>query len=112
MIDLEPSITLKFKKLIDRPGSLRSLGKLIRLEIEEQWLSHDVVELDFENETVASGSLFDEIAKLFWDHPKEEVKRRLQFKNIDPWDERLIVHLAKLRMEQQKARVHHEHLSP
>jgi hypothetical protein len=94
--------TLKFKTLLERPGSLRQIGAYIRDEIEKQWKMYEIVELDFENETVASGSLFDEIAKLFLKYPKEEVKKRLRFINIDPWDERLIVHLAKLRLERKK----------
>ncbi len=103
-------ITIKFKDLLNREGSLRQIGAIIRREITRQWQTFDVVELDFENETVASGSLFDEIAKLFNEYPKEEVKRRLRFKNIDPWDERLIVHLATLRLKTKKAVHHHEHL--
>jgi hypothetical protein len=95
-------ITFKFKQLVDRPGHLREIGKFIRSEIVAAWNDYDVVALDFENETVASGSLFDEIAKLFLEYPKEEVKRRLRFINIDPGDERLIVHLAKLRLAQKK----------
>jgi len=98
-----------FKTLLQRPGSLRVVGRAIREYVEELWQQNDVVEIDFENETVASGSLFDEIAKLFLEYPKEEVKRRLRFINIDPWDERLIVHLAKLRMERSKNLVVNEH---
>jgi hypothetical protein len=95
------TVTIRFKGLLDRPGSLRQIGEVIRKEIIRQWKTYDIVELDFENETVASGSLFDEIVKLFNDYPKDEVKRRLRFVNIDPWDERLIVHLAKLRLERK-----------
>ncbi|HHC25487.1 MAG TPA: hypothetical protein ENK58_08785 [Desulfobacterales bacterium] len=96
------NITFKFKDLLKRPGSLRQIGQMIRTEIVNQWANYEIVELDFENETVASGSLFDEIAKLFLEYPKEEVKRRLRLINIDPWDERLIVHLVKLRLDQRK----------
>lgn len=71
-------ITLQFKDLLKQPGSLRQIGRLIRDEVVEQWNLHGIVELDFENETIASGSLFDEIAKLFLEFPKEEVKRRLR----------------------------------
>ena len=99
---IEPKITLRFEDQVKRPGSMRFIGRAIREFVKDLWKKYDVVELDFENETVASGSLFDEIAKLFLEYPKEEVKRRLRFINIDPWDERLIVHLAKLRMERSK----------
>ncbi len=95
-------VSFRFKNLINRPGSLRQIGKFIRDEIVQAWDSHEIVELDFGNETVASGSLFDEIAKLFLEFPKEEIKRRLRFKNIDPWDEYLIVHLVNLRLAQKK----------
>lgn len=94
----------KFKSLINRPGSLREIGEYLRAKIVEAWEDYEIVILDFEKETVASGSLFDEIAKLFLEFPKEEVKRRLRFANIDPWDEHLIVHLAKLRMARTKGR--------
>ena len=97
-----PICTMRFKKLLDRPGSLRSTGRFIHDYIIKMWESHDVVQLDFEHETVASGSLFDEFAKLYIEHPKEDVKRRLHFINIDPWDERLIIHLIQLRLEQKK----------
>ncbi|MCX6639169.1 MAG: STAS-like domain-containing protein [bacterium] len=103
MSKIEPKKTLKFKTLINRPGSLRAIGEIIVDEIIEEWKYSEVVELDFENETVASASLFDEIAKLYKEYPKEEVKQRLHFINIDPLDERLIIHLAKLRLEQEKA---------
>ncbi len=93
------------KQALQRPGSLRQIGQLVRSKIKEFWKDHDVVTLDFGGETIASGSLFDEIAKLFDEFPKEEVKRRLVFINIDPWDERLIVHLAKLRLNRQKEAV-------
>jgi len=102
-------ITLQFKDMLKQPGSLRQIGKLIRDEVVRQWNIHEIVKLDFENETVASGSLFDEIAKLFNEFPKEEVKHRLRFVNIDPWDERLIVHLAKLRLERKKVATLNEH---
>lgn len=92
-------IWFKFKELLHQPGSLRTVGRQIREKIENSWQSYDIVKLDFENETVASGSLFDEIAKLFLKYPKEDVKRRLKFKNIDIWDEHLIVHLVNLRLE-------------
>jgi len=96
-------VRLRFKTLLNSPGSLRNIGELIRETIKEGWQKYDIVELDFENETVASGSLFDEIAKLFLEFHKEEVKRRLKFANIDPWDERLIVHLVKLRLSNTKS---------
>ena len=99
---MKPRITLSFKDWLDNPGSLREIGGIIRTAIKLQWSDYEEVIIDFENETVASGSLFDEIAKLFLEFPKEEVKRRLKFINIDPWDEHLIVHLAKLRLERKE----------
>ena len=100
---MKSKVTVHVKDVISKPGSLRELGRIIRNYIKSSWNTYEIVELDFENETVASGSLFDEIAKLFNEFPKEEVKRRLKFKNIDPWDEHLIVHLAKLRLERKEA---------
>ncbi len=93
---------LLLKKALQQPGSLRQIGQFLRSRIIELWQDNEVVVLDFSEETIASGSLFDEIAKLFDEFPKEEVKRRLKFVNIDPWDEKLIAHLAKLRLDKQK----------
>ena len=98
----EPKLNISIWNLLRRKESLRAIGYLIRKEIKENWQNFDIVSLDFGSETVASGSLFDEIAKLFDEFPKEEVKRRLQFENIDPWDLKLLAHLAKLRLEKQK----------
>jgi len=96
------STTLLIKDILQCPGFLREIGHDLRASIRKQWETFDIVELDFEGETVAFGSLFDEIAKLFDEFPKEEVKRRLQFVDIDPWDKNLIAHLAKLRLDRQK----------
>ena len=93
---------LLLNKALQRQGSLRQIGQYLRSEIKEIWNDNDIVVLDFGGETIASGSLFDEIAKLFEEFPREEVKRRLQLENIDPWDERLLVHLVKLRLAKQK----------
>lgn len=101
----KPKLTLYIMHLLKEPGSLREIGSNIRHLIKLSWLNNEIVELDFGGETIASGSIFDEIAKLFNEFPKEEVKRRLKFVNIDPWDEGLIVHLAKLRLNRQKETV-------
>jgi len=82
--------------------STRDIGGILRTVIEMVWQGVEVVELDFQNEPVASGSIFDELAKLFDTHPKEEVKRRLKFVNIDVWDQNLFLHLAKMRLEDLK----------
>jgi len=100
-----PIVTLKINDLLKNNRSLRIVGEDIRAMIISAWTDTDIVQLDFENETVASGSIFDEIAKLFDEFPKEEVKRRLQFKDIDPWDLKLLAHLSKLRLDKQKEKV-------
>lgn len=101
-MEKKPVLRIPLKKLIEGKGTLRVLGEEVRNFIENAWTEYQIIELDFENETVQSGSLFDEIVKLFDEYPKEEVKRRLKFVNIDPWDESLIVHLAKLRLTKKK----------
>ncbi|NQU05324.1 MAG: STAS-like domain-containing protein [Calditrichaeota bacterium] len=98
-------VTLDLNDLLKRKKSLRKIGEDIRLMIKSAWTDSDIVQLDFGNETVASGSIFDEIAKLFDEFPKEEVKRRLQFKDIDPWDLKLLAHLSKLRLDKQKEKI-------
>jgi len=100
-----PIVTLKINDLLKNNRSLRIVGEDIRAMIISAWTDTDIVQLDFENETVASGSIFDDIAKLFDEFPKEEVKRRLQFKDIDPWDLKLLAHLSKLRLDKQKEKV-------
>ena len=100
-----PIVTLKINDLLKSNRSLRIVGEDIRAMIISAWTDTEIVQLDFDNETVASGSIFDEIAKLFDEFPKEEVKRRLQFKDIDQWDLKLLAHLAKLRLDKQKEKV-------
>ena len=99
------TVTLKINDLLKSNRSLRIVGEDIRAMIISAWTDTDIVQLDFDNETVSSGSIFDEIAKLFDEYPKEEVKRRLQFKDIDPWDLKLLAHLSKLRLDKQKEKI-------
>jgi len=88
--------------LKEEPKSTRDIGAILRWVVTNAWEKYEQVELDFESETIASGSIFDELAKLFDEFPKEEVKRRLKFVNIDEWDQNLFLHLAKMRLEDQK----------
>lgn len=90
------------KAYIPESGNLRKAGFLLREMIELAWKSKEVVTVDFCNEIIASASILDEIAKLFDEYPKEDVKRRLRFANMDSSDERLLVHLAKLRLDRKK----------
>ncbi len=100
------SSTLFIDNFLSQPGSLREVGAIIREYIITEWEDgYDPVIIDFGNKTVASGSIFDEIVKLFEQFPKEEVKRKLKFINIDPADERLIVFLARKRLEKQKTKI-------
>ncbi len=99
------TIVLRIESLLQKTRSLRQGGALLRKLIIDNWKTEDVVTIDFRNETIASASILDEVAKLFNEFPKEEVKRRLQFVNMDPSDERLLVHLAKLRLERKKQMV-------
>ncbi len=87
------------------PQSSRDIGGIIRSIIKTLWQEVDVIELDFQNEPIASGSIFDELAKLFDEYPKEEVKRRLRFVNVDEWDQHLFLHLAKMRLEDKAKKV-------
>ena len=96
------TIVLPIESLLKKTGSLRQAGSMLRKLLKNFWKTEDIVTIDFRNETIASASILDEIAKLFDEYPKEEVKRRLRFVNMDPSDERLLVHLAKLRLERKK----------
>lgn len=103
----EPIITFNLNDILKSKKSLRKVGEDIRTMIISAWDIYDIVQIDFGNETVASGSIFDEIAKLFDEFPKEDVKRRLQFINIDPLDLKLLAHLSKLRLDKQKEKIEH-----
>jgi hypothetical protein len=94
-----------YKIKVLKPQSLRDIGAILRETVKGLWYSCEVVQLDFGNATVASGSIFDELAKLFDEYPKEEVKRRLKFVNIDEWDQNLFLHLAKMRLEDKAKKV-------
>jgi len=76
---------LKFSDLGTSLGT-RSLGRTIRLQIEDSIRSNDCVILDFKGVTVVSHAFADEcFAKLFLDWDLEKVKSLTKFKNtIEP----------------------------
>lgn len=79
-------------------------GARLRAAILSAWSGQDVVEVDFQHETIASISFLDEgIAALFLDHDAEEIRRRLRVVGLVEGDRR---ELNRLVAKRRAERVH------
>lgn len=80
----------------------REDGRQLREGIELQWLTEDVIELDFENIRIASVSFLDEgIAILALRHTLDEIRRKLRFVNMKDLDRRLVEQLLEARSRER-----------
>ena len=62
-------------------------GEKLRGEILARWSVEDPLDVDFENDTIASVSFLDEaIAVLFLEHAPEFIRARLKTSNMTPGD--------------------------
>lgn len=69
----------------------RSDGEKLRAEILRLWSADELLEVDFEHETIASVSFLDEaIAVLFAEHGAEVVRSRLRPLHLTDGDRRLL----------------------
>lgn len=83
----------------------RADGARLRAAILGAWNGHEVVEVDFQQETIASISFLDEgIAALFLDYDAEEIRQRLRVVGLVEGDRRELNRLvAKRRAERVDA---------
>ena len=79
-------------------------GERLRHAIERAWRDDDVVEVDFEGQTIASVSFLDEaVAVLFVDHDAEVIRRRLKLTGLTEGDRRELNTLVAKRRAQRLA---------
>ena len=93
-IDLEKTCK---KKTITRKD-----GEKIKFLISESWDNEKKITIDFNNILIASVSFIDEaFGKLAFDHPKEDLKRKLSFENIEDYDKALLNDILLSRYKQR-----------
>lgn len=81
-------------------------GERLRRAILERWADDQAIEVDFENESVASLSFLDEaIAVLFLDHSREEVLSHLRTMNMVGGDRDLLNRQVARRIRESEQRV-------
>lgn len=69
----------------------RDDGKIVRQLIQSNWECTDRFEIDFNNLEVASVSFIDEaFGRLAFIYSKEELQKKLKFKNILDFDKSLL----------------------
>ncbi len=74
------------KKTISRPD-----GKKVREIIVKSWAREKTIEIEFGNIQIASVSFFDEaFGRLTSNFPKEILRKKLKFSNIDKYDRALL----------------------
>lgn len=76
-------------------------GEKLRGEILARWSTDDRVDVDFENDTIASVSFLDEaIAVLFLEHSPESIRARLKTSNMTPGDRGVLNRQVALRIRE------------
>lgn len=79
-------------------------GERLRAAIESAWSSESPVELDFDNELIASISFLDEgVATLFVDYDAEAIRERLRITNLTASDRKMLNELVAKRRGQRTA---------
>ena len=80
----------------------RDEGQVINQILTEQWDDTDQFQIDFGNLLIASVSFIDEaFGKLALCHSSEDLKRKLVFKNMVPYDRKLLNDIIISRLRQQ-----------
>lgn len=80
----------------------REEGQVINQILTEQWDLTDQFQLDFGNLLIASVSFIDEaFGKLALCHSSDDLKRKLVFKNMVPYDRKLLNDIIISRLRQQ-----------
>jgi len=81
----------------------REDGELIYNLISNSWDKEKQIVIEFSNILIASVSFLDEaFGKLAFDHPLEELKQRLAFKNMEDYDRALLNDILISRYHQKE----------
>jgi hypothetical protein len=69
----------------------RQDGEAINKMISDAWDKEEEIRIDFRNILIASVSFFDEaFGQLTFEHPKEELTKKLIFDNLEDYDKALL----------------------
>ena len=94
---------IDIKKRCGKQTVTRDDGKQINTLISASWGKDEKIAVDFNNILIASVSFLDEaFGKLAFDYPKEDLKKKLSFINIEEYDRVLLNDILFSRYHQKK----------
>jgi hypothetical protein len=92
---------IDLKKICKKKTITRKDGEKIKSIILEAWDKEKMIRIDFNNILIASVSFIDEaFGKLAFDYPKEALRKKLSFENIEKYDKALLNDILLSRYKQ------------
>lgn len=93
---------IDIQKVCGKKTVTREEGHVINKILTERWGDTDHFQIDFGNLLIASVSFIDEaFGKLALCHTSDDLKRKLLFKNMVPYDRKLLNDIIVSRLRQQ-----------
>jgi hypothetical protein len=93
---------INIKDIAGKNTVTRENGERIYSIVREQWEKEDRIILDFTSLVIASVSFMDEaFGQLALDYSREELQKKLQFKNMDENDRALLNSVILSRLKQK-----------
>jgi hypothetical protein len=90
------------KKICGKRTATRDDGKKINEILTKKWNKEQILDVDFDSVLVASVSFMDEaFGKLALRYTKEDLQRKLKFKNIVDYDRALLNDILYSRLRQK-----------
>lgn len=94
---------INLKKICKKRTVTRKDGEQIKKLISKSWDREKKIVIDFNNISIASVSFLDEaFGKLAFDHPKEILREKLSFANIEEYDRALLNDILISRYHQKE----------
>ena len=97
---------INLKDKYEKKTITRKDGEQISKMILEAWDNQDKITIDFSNILIASVSFLDEaFGKLAFEYPKEDLTKKLAFKNLEQYDRALLNDILISRYHQKELRL-------
>jgi len=94
---------IDLKKTCQKKTITRTDGAKVKSLISKSWDKEKKILIDFNNILIASVSFIDEaFGKLAFDYPKEDLRRKLSFENINDYDKALLNDILLSRYKQSE----------
>ena len=94
---------IDLKKICKKQTVTRKEGEQIKNLISDSWEKESEIVIDFNNISIASVSFLDEaFGKLAFDYPKENLREKLTFANIEEYDRALLNDILISRYHQKE----------